>query len=420
MAPAAARLLLSFCFCLPLFANAWAQEWTRFRGPNGAGQSDAQGIPTKWTLEECNWRVKLPGTGHSSPVVWKDKVFLLSADPETATRYCICLHAATGQTAWTREFPTKPHRLHQFSSYASATPAVDADQVYFAWSDPEKTTLIAFDHNGATRWELDLGRWVSQHGFGTSPVLYEDMVILFNSQDNAEKLPPGEPGGESHMMAFDRRSGMERWRTPMQSTIVSYSVPFIHQPEGGKPELICTSTAEGVFSLDPHTGERNWAVPGFTMRTVSSPVIAGGLVFGTAGSGGGGNHLLAVRPGKNAELAYKIDRQANYVPSTIAHGDLVFLWSDKGIVTCIDAATGAEHWQERVGGDYFGSPIRVGDRLYCMNDDGEAVVLAAGKKFQELARNPLGEASHSTPAVSGGRMYLRTYSHLISVGGKSL
>jgi outer membrane protein assembly factor BamB len=209
-------------FCLLVIATTCAaQEWTRFRGPNGTGASEAEGIPAKWTLDDYNWRVELPGIGHSSPVIWEDKIFVLSADPTTAKRYCLCLNTTDGGTEWVREFPSSAHTLHTRSSYASATPAVDAEQVYFAWSTPAKTTLICFDHAGQTRWELDLGRWVSQHGFGTSPILYKDLVILFNSQDNAEKLPPGEMGGESFMMAFDKKTGRERWRTPLESTVVS-------------------------------------------------------------------------------------------------------------------------------------------------------------------------------------------------------
>lgn len=418
----ALRLALAAVLVSFHWGAAAAQEWTRFRGPNGAGQSEAPGIPTEFTDADFNWRSELPGIGHASPVIWENKVFLLSADPVNATRFVVCLNTSDGSREWVREFPSQTHPLHTRSSYASSTPTVDAEHVYAAWSSPEKTTLICLDHDGKTVWELDLGRWVSQHGFGTSPILYRDLVILFNSQDNADKLPPGEMGGESHIMAFDRKTGQERWRTPMTSNIVSYSVPCIYEPEGGKPEVVCCSTAEGVFGLDPENGKMKWSFSPFTMRTVSSPVIAAGLIFGSNGSGAGGNYVAAVRPGQQgapAELAYKFERQANYVPTTLAHGEFAYLWSDKGIVSCIDAADGKVNWQERVGGNYSGSPIRVRDRLYCMSDEGDCVVLAAGKEFKLLARNPLGEESRSTPAVSSNRMYLRTFSHLISIGGMS-
>jgi outer membrane protein assembly factor BamB len=145
-------------------------------------------------------------------------------------------------------------------------------------------------------------------------------------------------------------------------------------------------------------------------------------VFGSCGSGAGGNYVVAVRPGTtaapDAELAYTIDRSAPYVPTPLARGDLVFLWGDLGMVSCIDAASGALHWRERVEGNFFGSPVLVEDRVYCLSVEGDAVVLAASDEFELLARVPLGEYSHATPAVAGGRMYLRTYSHLMSLGGE--
>ena len=177
-----------------------AQEWTRFRGPNGSGiGQNGQSIPTTWSEIDYNWRVKLPGIGHSSPVVWGDKIFLLSADPESATRYVICIDVAMGATNWQRNFQSDSHHLHVRSSFASSTPTVDADHVYVGWSTPTETTLKAFDHSGNEVWSLDLGRWQSQHGFGTSPILFEDLVILHNSQQ-AKSLKPGERPGDSFMM----------------------------------------------------------------------------------------------------------------------------------------------------------------------------------------------------------------------------
>jgi outer membrane protein assembly factor BamB len=221
------------------------------------------------------------------------------------------------------------------------------------------------------------------------------------------------------VVAVDRESGEIVWRTPRTIDTASYSVPCIYQAPGGEPQLICCSTAEGIFSLDPKTGKQNWSIDVFTMRTVSSPVIAGGLIFGTTGAGAGGNYVVAVRPGAGPKVAYEIRTQAPYVPTPVACGELLFLWSDKGIVTCLDAASGNAYWQKRVGGNFSGSPVCVNDAIYCIDEEGVVVVLAAGKEYQELGRNALGEPSRSTPAVAGGRMYLRTYSHLISIGGRS-
>jgi outer membrane protein assembly factor BamB len=150
-------------------------------------------------------------------------------------------------------------------------------------------------------------------------------------------------------------------------------------------------------------------------------VIAGGLIFGSCGSGGGGNYVVAVRPpasaGSSPEVAYKVETSAPYVPTPVAVDDLVFLWSDAGIVTCVRAVTGDTVWHKRVGGNYYGSPICVGGKLYCIREDGEVTVVAASDEYKLLGRNPLGEESRSCPAVANGRIYLRTFSHLISVGG---
>jgi outer membrane protein assembly factor BamB len=399
---------------------ASSQEWTRFHGPNGQGVSSAKSFPAQWTDKDINWKVKLPGIGHSSPVVWGERVFLLSADPKTAERYLLGIDTKDGRVIWNRTFESDPHHLHTRSSFASCTPAVDEERVYVAWSTPTETTFKAFTHAGDEVWSKNLGRWVSQHGFGTSPMIYKDLVIISNSQQ-ANKLKEGQQPGDSFMMAFDRRTGELRWKLPRVSVNVCYSVPCIYTPKGGKPELICTSTGNGMFSLDPETGNQNWAVEdAFRMRTVSSPLFAGGLIFGSTGSGAGGNYVVGIRPGKKAEVAYKVERQAPYVPTSVAKGNLLFLWYDKGIASCIDARDGKVHWQERLDTAFSGSPIRVGERMFCIDEAGVVWVLAASQQFKLLGKYPLGEESRSTPAVSGGQMFLRTYSHLFAVGAKSL
>jgi len=402
-----------------------SQEWARFRGPNGTGRSEAKTIPTTWTEKDYNWNVKLPGgSGHSSPVVWGDKVFLLSADPDTATRYMLCYDAESGKQLWQREYKSTAHHLHLRSSFASSTPAADADHVYIGWSTPEETTLKAFDHEGSEVWSRDLGRWVSQHGFGTSPILFDDLVILHNSQQS-NQLKAGEEPGKSAMMAFDRRTGQDVWQTPLVSANVCYSVPFLHKPADGPYELICTSTGNGVFSLDPKTGKQNWAVQdAFKMRTVGSPIFAGGHIFGSTGSGAyASNYVVAINPGEQPEIAFQLKNsskfKAPYVPSLIAKGSSVYMLYDRGFASCVNATTGDVRWSARTGADFSGSPVMVQDRIYCLDEDGVVWVIAADEKeLRILGKNPLGEPSRSVPAVSGGRMFLRTYSRLISVGGK--
>jgi outer membrane protein assembly factor BamB len=399
-------------------ASTSAQEWTRFRGPNGMGLSPATNLPAKWTEADYHWKTALPGQGHSSPVLWGDKIFLMSADAATATRYVLCLSAADGRELWRRQYESQTHRIHSRNTFGSCTPAVDGERVYVAWSTPDRLTLLALDHDGQDVWNLDLGPVVSEHGFGMSPMLYQDMVILSNSQQ-AEELEPGQQPGKSSMLAFEAKTGKLRWNQPRVSSRVCFSTPCIYQPAGGVPELICTSTSDGVFSLDSLTGQENWKTPGtLTMRVVSSPLIAEGLIFGSVGSGGGGNTITAVRPGAKPEVAYTIKANASYVPTLVAQNGLLFIFNDKGVVSCADVATGEIHWRERLGRGFSGSPVIGDGKVYIIDDDGDVHVIAVAKAYQLLASNPLGEPSRSTPAIAGGRLYFRTLSHLVSVGGK--
>ena len=404
-------------------SSAIGQEWTRFRGPNGTGVSDSKTIPVSWTDEDYNWQSEIPGLGHSSPVVWGQKLFVLSADPEDATRFVLAYDTDTGKKLWQRDYNSDVHHLHTRSSFASSTPAVDDEFVYYAWSTPDATTLKAFTHAGEEIWSKDLGRWVSQHGFGTSPIIYKDMVILHNSQQ-ASQLEADEEPGESFMMAFARDTGEEIWRTPLVSKNVCYSVPFIYEPAGRRPELVCTSTGNGVFSLDPETGKVNWSFDdAFVMRTVGSPILAGGHIFGSTGSGRySGNYVIAVKPGKSASLGFKLQNsgsfKAPYVPSLIARDNHVYMLYDRGFASCVNAETGDVLWSERTRAAYSGSPVMVDGKIYCVDEDGVVWVIAAEpNEYRLLAKNTLGEASRSTPAVANGRMYLRTESHLFSIGG---
>jgi outer membrane protein assembly factor BamB len=216
-------------------------------------------------------------------------------------------------------------------------------------------------------------------------------------------------------------TGKIRWRTERKIETASYSVPCVRKNEAGQDELVCCSTAEGIFALDPRNGHELWSAPGvFSMRTVSSPVLAGGLVFGTTGKGAGGNYVVAVRPGPAAKVAYEIRQQAPYVPTPVTRGEMMFLFEDRqGHVTCINVTDGKVLWRkERVAGAFYACPVRAGDKLFCVDEKGVVVCLAAGREFKELGRTDLAEECRSTPAIAGGRMYIRTVSHLISVGGK--
>jgi outer membrane protein assembly factor BamB len=361
------------------------------------------------------WRVELPGVGHSSPVLWGEKLFITSAEDDEGKRHLHCLDGKTGKTLWSRDYAFRSYDKHQFNTAASSTPTVDADRVYAAWPTPEAYLVIAVDHSGNELWRRDLGKLATAWGGAASPVVVGGVVMLGVYQE--------EEGPEGFLIGLDKRTGAIRWKVPRQSNGSSaYSSPLVYQPPGGKAEAIFTSTAHGMTSVDPETGAVNWEAPGlFTLRCVASPVLAGDLIFATAGSGGGSREAVAVRPGAapsqtKPKLQYRLARGPSYVPTPIAWGDRIYAWGDNGIVTCLKAGTGEPVWNERVGGDFFGSPVCVAGRLYAVNTKGELVVVAAADQFKLLGRSDLGEVSHATPAVANGRMYLRTLSHVICIG----
>jgi outer membrane protein assembly factor BamB len=396
--------------------GAEGQEWTRFRGPNGAGQSDAATIPTQWTDKDYNWKINLPGIGHSSPVVWSNTLFVTSGDPSNGTRTLFAVNTNGGEVMWKKDYPATTDKIHPQNSFSSSTPACDADHVYFAWATPEEYSLIALDHNGDEAWRATLGKFVSRHGFGTSPMVYEDLVIITNDQE-----------GESSLIAVDRNSGKPRWTLPRKTLSpqsASYSTPMIYTPPGGEDELIVNSWAHGITSHNPRTGQLNWEAPVFDLRPVGSPVLAGGLIWGSCGDGAGNNSVFAVSPankGRPPEVRHRFTRSSNlpYVPTMVAAGNLLFLWGDRGIVACLDAPSGKVHYEKkRIGGTFSSSPLRIGDRIFGISTEGEVVVLAASPEFKVLARNHLGDATRATPAIADGKLYLRTQTKLMSLGGK--
>jgi outer membrane protein assembly factor BamB len=394
-----------------------AQEWTRFRGPNGSGVSQATTVPAKWTADDFRWSVALPGQGHGSPVAWGNRLFLNAEENAGGRRLVVCLDTSSGKQLWSRAFESATHKKHLKNSYASSTPAVDEERVYVAWAVPERLTLKALDHEGRDVWDLDLGPFKGGHGFAASPVVYGDLVVLANDQEAASSL-----------VAVDRRSGQIRWKVPRRTSRTTYSTPCVFERPGRPPELIFTEWQQGITAVDPQTGKTNWQISVFdvesTERAIGSPVIAGDLVIGSCGFVTAQKHVVAVRPGESGKPddvaeVYRLERAGTvpHIPTPLVHNQRLYLWSDKGIVSCHDAADGRQIWQQRIGGNFFGSPVCVASRLYCVSDAGEVVVLAAADEFAELGRYALDETCHSTPAVSGGTMFIRTASRLHAVGG---
>jgi outer membrane protein assembly factor BamB len=403
------RLLPAAALFIPLLAAdpAAAQNWTRYRGDNGSGISTEKGFPVTFSPGEYKWKITLPGEGHSSPVIWKNKLFVTSAIDRGAVRYLHCINTDTGKIVWTRETGLNRSLKHPKSSWASATPTVDAERVYAAFGDKESNYLAAYTHAGELVWRKNLGAFDSQHGQGVSPILFENLIVFPNDQD-----------GPSSVVALDKRTGRTVWSTLRSIRHASYATPMIYREKGKRPQLICASGAMGLTSLDPYTGRLNWATGEFPLRTVASPVLADGLLIQSCGGGGVGKLLIAVDPHGSGNVAathvkYRREKLLPYVPTPIAYKGHVYLWDDNGIVSCIVARTGRNVWTHRVDGGYSGSPICIDGKLYIMSEKGEVVVLAASPKFKLLGKTSLDDGSHATPAVAHGRLYLRTFHHLI-------
>lgn len=403
-----AGAFLAWACCL---LAAPAQDWPRFRGPNGSGLGEVKGFSPRWTEKDYAWKVKLPGVGHSSPVVYGERLFVTCGEGKTGKRILVCLRCRDGQRLWAREFAGGKHRKHADNSFASSTPAADARHVYVCWGSGKDYLVVALDHQGKEAWRTDLGPFNSGHGFGPSPIVHDGLLIVANDQD-----------GSSSLVALEGRTGKVRWKVPRKSK-ATYTTPCVYRPRRGPAELIFTNYEHGVTSIDPTTGKVNWELDVFDKRHIEtgigSPVTAGDLVLATCGWLGVRTEVIAVRPrgGKPREV-YRLTRSAPLCTTPLVVGELLFLWGDGGVVTCADVRTGKVHWRERVPGDYYSSPVFVGRHVLNVSRQGDVVVLAAAKDFVLAGRNRLDEGSHSTPAVAGGRLYLRTFSQVIAVGGK--
>ena len=399
-----------------LFAAGHAQEWTRFRGPNGTGISVAKGLPATWTETDFRWRVEIPGQSHSQPVFWGNRIFLTTAIDAGKDRALVCLQKEDGKELWTKSYALPTHRpANRNASFANGSPVVDAERVIACFVSRDHFWVRCFDHAGNERWSQDLGTFTSQHGHGASPIIFENTVIVTNDQD-----------ADSFVTALDLKTGKPLWKSPRRPApeYTAYGTPCVHPRSDGTTELILSSQSHGISSLDPRTGAANWEAPVYDKRVVASPVIAGDLVIGSCGQGGGaGNYLSAIKLGGKGDvsrthLAYTLRKGTPYVPTPLYLDGRLYLISDAGIASAIDAATGREIWSERLRAEFFGSPILADGRIYAASTKGEMIVLATGDTFQLLGRNPIGEGTHSSPCVEGGRIYVKTFSHLVCIGAK--
>lgn len=411
-----ARFILAVCLSAGAATHALAGNWPRFRGPNGTGvAAEPSNPPTAISENSVRWRVTLPGAGHASPAVWDGKLFTTVASKETGLKTLICLSTDNGSILWQKDFPGKPFKQHPDNLLANATPAVDKDAIYVYFVTADRVQLAAVSHAGEQLWSLDLGPHKSQHGNGCSPMLFEELVIVSHDQE----------GPTSFLAAFDRRTGKEIWRTQRKGTSASSSTPCIYNNDGQSPQLIVTGRTEGVVAYDPRTGRRLWNLPdAFDRRVIASPVVAGELIIGNCGEGPKGTSLVAVRPPTTPDgapsLAYRIKENPPYVSTPFYKDGLLYMWADAGVVTCVDAPTGKPLWSGRLEkSEFYSSPVYANGHLYAISKKGDLFVVKLSREgLNVVSQFALGDRCQTTAAIADDRIYVRTLSQMICIGGK--
>lgn len=419
-------LLLSFAFSTLIHA----EEWSRFRGPNGTGVSDAKNLPATFDDTNTAWKVEL-GKGWSSPILWKDEV-IVTAETGADKRAVICLSAKDGKELWRHEEPYTPHKKHNFNSFASSSPFVDADRIYINWSNGTAIQALALDHSGKVVWRNDhVADYVHEHGTGVSAIVADGIMIVrseFDVEKNGQKLTtaPEQENWKSCIVGLDAATGKQVWNREIPNCLNTYSTPLVHEIAGGKKEFVVADTGSGVMGLDTKTGKINWQHnPGYSQRSLGSPALVGDKFFCTFGSGGGGKEVAALdlKSGKPEATSFEVTKGLPYVPSPLVVGDYLYLLGDGGILKCVEWKTGKEVYEERLEGvkgssKFFSSPVFADGKIYCGSQQGDVIVVKAGPKFERLSATTLDSAINATPAIGHGRIYVRTEKSLWAVGAK--
>jgi outer membrane protein assembly factor BamB len=385
-----------------------AQNWPCWRGPNGDGTSIETNLPTRWdSITNVVWKIPVPGTGYSSPIVWKDKLFMVTALPETQEKVLLCYNIKNGDLLWQKTvLKTRFENKHDNNSYASGTPATDGIRVYVSFLDGQDVVVAAYDFSGKQIWLQRPGTFFSPHGYSCSPVIYEDKVII-----------NGDSQGDSFVAAMSRATGKIIWKVSHDKPAHSFSTP-IFRKIAGKMQMIFCGNKE-IASYNPDDGSKYWYVNGPSEDFCSSPVYneKSGLVL--VSSAWPIRNLVAIRPDGQGDVTkshvvWQSRTGAYYVPSPVCTDNYLFTTMTTGQVHCIEAATGKILWVENMGMQYS-SPVLANGLVYMPNDEGVITVIKPGPKFEYVAKNSIGERMYASPAISNGKIYLRGYQHLFCI-----
>jgi outer membrane protein assembly factor BamB len=396
--------------------NASAEDWPEFRGPTGQGLSTAKNVPVSWNESEgVVWKQPIPGSGWSSPVLVEGKIYLTTAVPSESGEVSLrvlCLDAASGETIWNKEALSGTAEdakiMHQKNSLASPTAIVDGNRVYVHFGHMGSAAL---DLSGNVIWRQTEIKYPPVHGNGGSPALVDDLLVF--SCDGLEN---------PFVVAIGQADGKIRWQTPREKrkgNAFSFSTPLVIDLDGAKQIISPGSGYVGAY--DPRDGQEIWRVRyGDGFSVIPRPVFAHGMLF--VCSGYNKASLLAIDPAgaegdaTDGHIRWRTDKSVSLTPSMLVVGGELYYVSDNGVATCLDARTGENRWTERLGGAFSASPVYADGRLYFLNEAGVSSVIAAGSKYELLAKNDLGEKALASPAVDDGVIFLRTESHLWRVG----
>ncbi|NQT38317.1 MAG: PQQ-binding-like beta-propeller repeat protein [Planctomycetes bacterium] len=420
--------ILAGSLSLLFVAPVRGENWPQWRGPNHNGVSGETGLPVAWSQTlGIRWKCKLPEWGTSTPAIWGDAIFLTS-HAENSKLLLLRIDKATGQIVWTRQVgggsvdspkalrKTPEMRRHQqfhaTHNLATPSPVTDGEVVVVHFGSGD---LAAFDFDGRQLWHRNLqeenGDYTIWWGHANSPVLYKNLVISVCIQDSCSDLP-GDPA-PSYMIAHFKETGVESWKSmrPTEARAEhcdAYTTPVFWR-NGDAIEMIVMG-GQILNGYDPASGKELWSLPGLTgNRVITGPVVAHDHVYTTQGMR---QPLLAVELGGRGELdrkdvAWHHDTSTPDSPTPVVWGDLLFMVSDNGIAKCLDAHTGHLKWTERLEGAYRASPLAAEGRIYFLNMEGLATVVAATPRFGRITKNQLDDDTIASPIVSDGNLFIR-------------
>jgi outer membrane protein assembly factor BamB len=425
---------LSLTLLFPL--ATLAANWPQWRGPAGDGTSPETDLPLRWSeAENIRWKCPLPDAA-STPAVWGDAVFTTGHDGDKLLAYRI--NAADGSILWTRQVGTAnpirtpprgtqadrgSQKYNRFYRVAAPSPATDGEVVIFHFGTGD---LAAYDFDGRQHWSHNLqkehGQYTIWYGHANSPVIVGDVVISVCMQDSLLDVPD-KKRAESYVIAHDKKTGAERWKTPRMTGATAehcdaYTTPLFHVANG-KTEVIVVG-GEQIDAYDPTTGKQLWYLPDFKgNRTITGPTIASDVLYTTGGMRG---PLTALKLGGAGKLSpesilWQQTRATPDSPSPVVTNGLVFWVSDNGIASCADAKTGELKWSgERLPGEHKASPLAAAGRVYFLSVGGKCTVVKTAAKFEKLAENPIGDETIGSIAAAAGRLYIRGKTALYCVG----